>query len=292
MPSKLKPTQIGFLVAAIAYCVGVFFLDISTPSTYNESLLLVLAFALIYPVRRTWATIVIFACTIIAAIMTAFFEPGADTDAGTWVNIWILIVAECGIAFMTWRVTSVENALYQLSTTDPLTGAYNRRHFMVLMDRERKISERYGTGLSLLLLDIDHFKKINDTYGHPTGDEAIKAIAETCHRQVRSTDTFCRYGGEEFVVALPNTDEAGAAIAAEYLRKAVSKIELIADGNRTVQFTVSIGVASFVRKSTVEQLIECADQALYAAKLGGRNQVQIGHYDSIDSTLSPKKAEA
>jgi diguanylate cyclase (GGDEF)-like protein len=207
------------------------------------------------------------------------------------VNIWILIVAECGVAFMTWRVTSVEQALYQLSTTDPLTGAFNRRHFMVLMDRERKIAERYGTPLSLMLLDIDHFKKINDTYGHPTGDEAIKAIAETCHRQVRSTDTFCRYGGEEFIVALPQTDEAGAVIAAEYLRKAVSKIELMADGNRSVRFTVSIGVAQFVRKSTIEQLIESADQALYAAKLGGRNQVQIGRYDIVDATASPKPTE-
>ena len=229
---------------------------------------------------------VVFVATITAAILTAFFEPGADTDLGTWANIWILVIVESGVAFMTWRVMGIENALYQLSNTDPLTGAFNRRHFMTLMDRERKIAERYETPLSLLLLDIDHFKKINDTYGHPTGDEAIKAIAETCRRQVRSTDTFCRYGGEEFIVALPQTDEAGATIAAEHLRKGVSKIELMADDGRPVRFTVSIGVATFVRKSTVEQLIECADQALYAAKLGGRNQVQVGKYDSIDAALS------
>lgn len=286
MPSKLTFKQYGFLAASLAYVVGIFFLDISTPSTYNESVLLVLAFSLVYPVRRIWAIGLVFTATITAAILTAFFEPGADTDLGTWANIWILVIVESGVAFMTWRVMGIENALYQLSNTDPLTGAFNRRHFMTLMDRERKIAERYETPLSLMLLDIDHFKKINDTFGHPTGDEAIKAIAETCRRQVRSTDTFCRYGGEEFIVALPQTDEAGAIIAAEHLRKGVSKIELMAEDGRPVRFTVSIGVATFVRKSTVEQLIECADQALYAAKLGGRNQVQVGKYHSIDAALS------
>ncbi len=286
MSSKLTKQQYGFLAAAIIYVVGIFFLDISTPSTYNESILLVLAFSLVYPVRRVWAILVIFVLTIVAAILTAFFEPGADTDLGTWANIWILVIAECGVAFMTWRMTGVEQALYQLSNTDPLTGAFNRRHFMSLMDRERKIAERYATPLSVMLLDIDHFKKINDTYGHPMGDEAIKAIAEICRRQVRATDTFCRYGGEEFIVAMPQTDETGATVAAENLRKSISKIELMSDDSRPVRFTVSIGVAQFIGKSTVDQLIECADQALYAAKVGGRNQVKLGKYDSIDAALS------
>lgn len=264
----------------------VFLEDVRSSSDYNESYLLALALVVVYPVKRDWATLLVLVLAITAAILSALLEPGGQTDPGTWANRGCMIAVMSGVAFMVSRVTAVERALFLLSTSDPLTGAYNRRHFMSLMNIEEKRAERYGTHLSLLMLDIDHFKKINDTYGHPMGDEAIKAIAEICRRQVRATDTFCRYGGEEFIVAMPQTDETGATVAAENLRKSISKIELMSDDSRPVRFTVSIGVAQFIGKSTVDQLIECADQALYAAKLGGRNQVKIGTYDSIDAALS------
>jgi len=181
----------------------------------------------------------------------------------------------CAFGFLLWRITSVERVLFRLSTSDPLTGALNRRHFMALMGREQKRAERYAARFSLLMLDIDHFKKINDTYGHQIGDEAIKHMAAACQAHLRPTDLLCRFGGEEFLVALTHTEETGAQIAAERIREAVAKVEIPADRN-TVRFTVSIGVTTFVPGARVEQLIECADQALYAAKTGGRNQVRIG----------------
>ncbi|HLJ18624.1 MAG TPA: GGDEF domain-containing protein, partial [Stellaceae bacterium] len=129
--------------------------------------------------------------------------------------------------------------------------------------------------------DIDHFKRINDTYGHQVGDEAIRQMAKACLSLLRPTDMLCRYGGEEFLIALTHTELAGAQIAAERMREAVAKLEVPA-GGQTVRFTISIGVSSFEPRARLEQLIEVADQALYAAKTGGRNQVRVGRLSGAE----------
>jgi diguanylate cyclase (GGDEF)-like protein len=277
-PLSLTKTGLALLVAAIAYCGTILYIDISTASEFSEAFLYSLALILVYPIRRTWAIVFVTVLGISFTIFGKLFEEEVEGGVGELFNRGMADFVLCAFAFLLQRITAVERVLFKLSTSDPLTGALNRRQFMALLSREQKRAERYAARYSLLMVDIDHFKKINDTYGHQTGDEAIRRMAEVCQAHLRPTDMLCRYGGEEFLVALTHTDEAGARIAAERIREAVAKVEIAADG-RTVRMTVSIGVTSFVPAVRVEQLIECADQALYAAKTGGRNQVRVGHLD-------------
>lgn len=159
-----------------------------------------------------------------------------------------------------------------LSIVDGLTGLYNYRHFRELLTQEIRRSRRYSHLLSLLMVDIDNFKNYNDAYGHPAGDEALKVIAETMQSKVRGVDVVGRYGGEEFVIILPETPKAHAAIVAERVRKAVAETTL-PTGDR---LTISIGVVTYPEDAPGnEELISLADKALYQAKQGGRNQIRV-----------------
>jgi diguanylate cyclase (GGDEF)-like protein len=271
----LTKTEVALLVAAVAYCAAILIVDIRTASEFSEAFLYSLALILVYPIKRSWAILVVTAIGVSFTIFGKLFEEEVETGIGGIFNRGMAVLVLCAFGFLLWRITSVERVLFRLSTSDPLTGALNRRHFMALISREQKRAERYGARFSLLMLDIDHFKAINDTFGHQVGDEAIKRMAATCQAHLRPTDMLCRYGGEEFLIALTHTEEAGARIAAERIRAAIAQIEIPADAG-TVRLTVSIGVTSFVPGARVEPLIDCADQALYAAKAGGRNQVQVG----------------
>jgi diguanylate cyclase (GGDEF)-like protein len=123
------------------------------------------------------------------------------------------------------------------------------------------------------MIDIDHFKQINDTYGHEVGDMALKACADVCSSKLREVDLFARFGGEEFVVLLPNTPLSGAIIMAERIRKAVGRIKLMIEGNK-IQFNISIGVTSALETDTnIDDVIRRSDNALYEAKKDGRNRV-------------------
>lgn len=172
---------------------------------------------------------------------------------------------------------SIENAELhqereQQSVTDGLTGIANRRHFNEDFYKEFERAKRYGQPLSLIVADLDHLKKINDTYGHQSGDEAIKAIARALHDGSRSIDLAARYGGEEFCLLLPNTDLAEAERTAERLRKKISECTLEGPGN----VTASIGVASFpMHADDPDELFHQADEALYQAKQSGRNRVCV-----------------
>jgi diguanylate cyclase (GGDEF)-like protein len=173
--------------------------------------------------------------------------------------------------------TSIANArmhaeIERMATTDGLTGLLNHRIFQEKMTDELKRSERYSTPVSLLLTDIDHFKKVNDTYGHPVGDIVLRGVAGILKREIRDIDIAARYGGEEFAVILPETDGAGAKIIAERLRNAI-KAETFAAGAKTLRVSTSIGIATAPSDArTKEELIEKADQALYHAKHHGRDQ--------------------
>ena len=173
--------------------------------------------------------------------------------------------------------TSIANArmhaeIERMATTDGLTGLFNHRIFQEKLTDELKRSERYSTPLSLLLTDIDKFKQVNDTYGHPVGDLVLRGVALILKQEVRDIDTAARYGGEEFAVILPGTDSAGAKIIAERLRKAIMGETFTADG-KTLKVTTSIGIATVPADAkTKEELIERTDQALYHAKHHGRNQ--------------------
>ena len=277
--------------AAIAICALVAWLDIRTNSDITEAFLVPLAFIAIYPLKRDWATALITAAAIAAVLAGALFEDEGESIEAMLINRGMTIVVILGIAFLLNRVTASERQLFRIATTDSLTGILNRRHFMDQLARERLRAIRYATGFSILMLDIDHFKRINDTYGHPIGDEAIKAMAAAADKCLRPTDAIGRFGGEEFVVMLPHTDEAGAVMAAERIREAVGQI-VVPAGTNDVRFTVSIGAATYARGVTVDQFLECADKALYAAKTGGRNQVCVGRLNGSNGGGAAKLAPA
>ncbi|RAU22983.1 hypothetical protein CU669_06295 [Paramagnetospirillum kuznetsovii] len=168
---------------------------------------------------------------------------------------------------------AMEAELRRMATTDVLTGVYNRRHFMTIIGTEVERAHRHPRPVTALMLDIDHFKRINDTFGHPLGDEAIKAMANACQDAIRTVDALGRLGGEEFAIVLPDTDLAAAMVVAERIRAAVMAIS-IATGKGVVEFTTSIGVAQLCDDDgNAEGLLSRADAALYAAKNGGRNKV-------------------
>ncbi|MDT8396460.1 MAG: diguanylate cyclase [bacterium] len=163
-----------------------------------------------------------------------------------------------------------------MATTDTLTGIPNLRFFMQAMDDKFHRTRRYEDSFSLLMIDLDHFKKVNDTYGHPRGDSVLVESAQVLLSAIRKVDMVARYGGEEFVVIMPHTDREGAKIAGERVRAAFEARHFNGLPERG-SLTVSVGAATFdVEKDhSVTQFIERADKALYAAKRGGRNRVEI-----------------
>jgi two-component system cell cycle response regulator len=186
-----------------------------------------------------------------------------------------------------------------LSETDPLTGSYNRGYLNEHLPVEIKRARRYGRALSLCLCDIDHFKRVNDTYGHQAGDLVLKSFARMIRSSIRKDlDWVVRYGGEEFLIVLPETDLMGACVVAERIRKRVSESGLPA-GERMVSITASFGVSGLDETAPDEQvsgeeIIRRADEHLYRAKEGGRNRVQAGPSMQVSSnvqcsavTLSP-----
>lgn len=163
--------------------------------------------------------------------------------------------------------------LSEQANRDPLTGLYNRRYLDSTLDRELARCQREGQPLSLMLIDLDHFKKINDTYGHQAGDEVLRQLADMLGAQARMADVACRYGGEEFLLLLPGMTQAVAMDKAERWRTEFSQ-NTIAFGEFRLQATLSIGVATYPGHGTTAQsLIRSADEALYLAKTGGRNRV-------------------
>jgi len=164
--------------------------------------------------------------------------------------------------------------LYEASVTDALTGANNREHFDSQLRMELSYARRHNTDLALLLFDVDHFKRVNDTYGHPVGDEVLVEIARAVRRLVRNEDVFARYGGEEFALILRGIDITGARAAGERLRAQAEKLTVASDRG-PVQVTISVGCASLATTSdpTTEALVQTADRRLYAAKHSGRNRV-------------------
>lgn len=172
------------------------------------------------------------------------------------------------------KIELLNTELEQVSRTDGLTGLNNRRYWQERYEREFSLSRRNkNTPSSVMILDIDHFKRVNDVHGHQAGDEVIKALAGLITQTMRTTDITGRYGGEEFVVFLPNTDLENAKIVSERLRKLCEASPVVHD-QTTINYTISIGVAEFnLDYQSAMEWLEAADQALYSAKHQGRNQV-------------------
>lgn len=167
--------------------------------------------------------------------------------------------------------------LEALSVTDALTGLANRRRLMTRLDEEVQRARRYKTPLSVVMIDIDHFKDVNDTHGHAMGDMVLRNIGAMLKASVRATDLAARYGGEELTLILAHTDGPGAVQVAENLREKFAELEHTLDGV-TIRKTVSMGVSSRDGQGEVptsEDLLKVADEALYRAKQGGRNRVEV-----------------
>ncbi|HCF61273.1 MAG TPA: GGDEF domain-containing protein [Myxococcales bacterium] len=163
--------------------------------------------------------------------------------------------------------------IYRLTTTDGLTQVYNKRYFLETLEREVSRCHRYGRLLCLVMMDIDHFKKINDSFGHLAGDHVLKRVASAARSKIRREDIFARYGGEEFALILPEIETKGAVATAEKVRKIIEKQHFSFE-DQDIPVTLSAGVASLGGSITdAQELIRVADVKLYEAKSSGRNRV-------------------
>jgi diguanylate cyclase (GGDEF)-like protein/PAS domain S-box-containing protein len=208
-----------------------------------------------------------------------------------WARTWPIDDGEdqprrlVGIAEDITERKHLEEQMRRMATVDSLTGIDNRHHFLDKAGKEFTRAHRYGHVPSLLMLDLDRFKAVNDTYGHHAGDEVLKAFAKAINGELRENDLFGRLGGEEFAVVLPETGPEGAVEAAERLRVAVESTTVDV-GDATVVFTVSIGATVFEREdSKISDALQRADRALYLAKEQGRNRVVMLRFEGEAFTV-------
>ncbi|ODA41877.1 GGDEF domain-containing protein [Desulfosporosinus sp. BG] len=185
-----------------------------------------------------------------------------------------LIASNDELEAVNYQIKRANDELKRMSLTDKLTGAWNRRHFEKEAAIEIERSERYKEVCSLIVMDIDHFKKINDQYGHLVGDAVLSELAKLLQNNLRKVDSLTRWGGEEFIVLAKHTGGSSAMEMAEKLRHLVETYDFPEVG----EMTVSIGVAEFKSGKTLDNWIKVADDALYEAKRLGRNRIQLGNH--------------
>lgn len=205
------------------------------------------------------------------------------TDPARPVSPTSLLIYALIVFFMTRLdaqrlvIEQKNHQLEHLSATDPLTGAYNRRGFLQRLNEEIGRADRFEQPLCVILLDVDHFKRVNDAHGHQVGDEVLLKLGQTVARTVRGSDVFGRWGGEEFILMVPQEDLANAELIAEKLRTEVAATAMA----ENVAVTISLGVSRYRRGEAAVDLIARADQALYAAKAGGRNRTVVMQQDPV-----------
>ena len=199
------------------------------------------------------------------------------------ISILLFIVGCMLIIFFYWlvgrigqRIENDEKELHELSRYDGLTDLYNHRTFYSLLEEEIERASRYNHSVSLLMLDIDHFKRVNDTYGHQAGDTVLRELSKRLKYRMRSTDFICRYGGEEIMIILTETDRIMAEKIAEDLRLLIEQQSFDIDNGQSLSITVSIGLATYPKHAQeLQLLVSNTDKALYKAKEGGRNRVCV-----------------
>jgi diguanylate cyclase (GGDEF)-like protein len=208
-------------------------------------------------------------------VLTA--EDGTDRYFNAWIHTVVLGQKSLGRSVLIQDITDnviLMKKLEEAAFTDGLTGLFNRKHFMELASMKIDHCDQQQIPCSLLMFDLDFFKKVNDTYGHLAGDEVLRCTAQQVQRAVRSADILGRYGGEEFVVFMDGADATVALKLAERIRAIVEKMDCVFEGTE-IRITCSVGVMTSAGSLTLEQLVEKADEALYEAKQTGRNKVCI-----------------
>jgi diguanylate cyclase (GGDEF)-like protein len=198
-----------------------------------------------------------------------------------------LVAAEAAAAIHNARLYEQTQ---RLATTDPLTNLSNHRSFRDSLALEIARASRLGYALGLLMIDVDNFKRVNDTFGHPVGDEVLRSIAEVLRSNLRQTDVAARYGGEEFAIVLPGLGPRGVRAVGEKLRRAVGALQpLVSEASGPFQISVSVGgVSASHPELNAVDLVRVADSALYAAKRRGRNSVCVAADDSADDQSPPE----
>lgn len=197
-------------------------------------------------------------------------------DDGRVSHLCMLVYDVTDQALGKTRVEQLNEELRTMSRIDGLTRLYNRRYWQERFEQLFKLAKRRDAPVTAMMLDIDHFKAVNDTYGHQAGDKVIQALAEIIRASTRETDLAGRYGGEEFAIVLTDTAVENALCVAERIRQTAEQTEVVHD-NQVIRFTVSLGLAEYsARFSSALQWLEVADQALYSAKATGRNRYEVG----------------
>ena len=226
------------------------------------------------------STMIAITTSVLVTALVMLLMPGSRDYF--WYNMIVAVVSPLvsapGLTLvaisMVYQLDAAQTALTLAAETDALTGVANRRSFMTQAELAFANAKAGGTEFAIVMIDIDHFKAINDTHGHAIGDDVLRELAQACQAALRASDCFARFGGEEFVALLQLTDTAGATAVAEILRKTVA---VLAFENRTPPaVTVSLGVASYLASSeSLHDILNEADRQLYAAKAAGRNRVMV-----------------
>jgi diguanylate cyclase (GGDEF)-like protein len=209
------------------------------------------------------------------------FKEEAESSSATVVSqtlkleIFLAAVVILTAITVVWFVADLQKELVQVASTDYLTGVPNRRYFMELTERELNRAKRYGSKVALVVVDLDLFKRINDTYGHQVGDIVLKKFCDICENDLRDTDIFGRIGGEEFAIVLPNTPFAEAQEVIERIRQDIEKTDVEIGKESALHFTASFGMTEITGGTDFEGMFKHADAALYQAKENGRNRICI-----------------
>lgn len=230
--------------------------------------------ALVVSPRITFALAAVASLGYILAIGVPGADPIAPVAIATvGINLTALVLLAYVAMVIAREQRRARDAAIRLSTIDPLTGLFNRTFFFAAVDREIARSARSNRGFCLLMMDLDELKMINDKLGHHFGDRVLRGVGEVIGTRVRRIDTAARYGGDEFVVLLPETDPTGAYVLAEKVRIGVTELDVSTPGAQ-IQPSISVGVVSYPEDGrTADELMISADQAMYASKRGGKNRV-------------------
>ena len=251
----------------------------------NVVITLILALAVGAVVLLTNSTAIAVSTALIAAIGYSLLTYFIMMFANLWLDVVIPVVSifiMFAVAYLVKYIIKSRDfeQQYKLATTDGLTELYNHRYFQDQMRMQIANCTRYNSEFSMIIIDIDHFKKFNDTYGHQAGDAVLKQVAQTLKTNTRATDIVCRYGGEEMSIILTNTDKEEAIKNAHRICKAVSDRVFKLSATQTTHVTISLGVSTFPQDGdSPQQIIEVADQGLYYAKEHGRNQVGLAEFN-------------
>lgn len=280
---KRNVLAISLIWAEVIIHAGLGIVLIGWDSGFHYYLLMFIP-ALFVSMQLRWAIVALGALWgyyVVLDVLMWFMDPLQPIAPGALlgVHLFNLTVVFAMFSYLSFfylsMVTTANRKLRRMATTDPLTGLFNRRHMTYLAEKELARFQRSGHPVAFLVLDIDHFKTINDQYGHETGDRVLEEVAAIIKAQLRTQDLVARWGGEEFLAVLPDTGLGSARASAERVREALLAHDWIAKTGERIDLTISAGVSELRRSDDLNSAINRADRALYRGKEGGRNRVEL-----------------